>query len=149
MRRVESVTTIAAKPATVQSAFLEESALRTWWGVERTLVQPREGGVYVLAWEACDRGYRYLNTGRIAILERGRLLVIEDWIYINPQHRILGPMTLTVETMRTGMDYSSLRVVQAGFERGPDWDWYHDAVQDAWPGVLERVRYYVEGGRTD
>jgi hypothetical protein len=76
--------------------------LRTWWDVERTLIEKRVGGSYTLVWNITDKGFGFVSTGIIKNYIPGSVLEIDNFIYLNPGISILGPMKLTVHTKEKG-----------------------------------------------
>jgi hypothetical protein len=67
-------------------------------------------------------------------------------VYFNPQRPIFGPMELMILTTpeRVG---TTLTVVQSGYQKGDDWDWYYNVVKDAWPSVTAKIKNYLESLR--
>ena len=58
MRTVQVELVIGAPPDRVLDAFVDTDALREWWDVDRGLIDAREGGVWSLAWDRSDKGFR-------------------------------------------------------------------------------------------
>lgn len=143
-RHIESSVHIHASPQKVLNAFVDPVYLKDWWGVERSLIELRSGGMYSLAWEITDRGIGFVSTGVVAEYLPACQLRLEKFLYFNPDRPILGPMELTI--MTTPEDSGTvLTVVQSGYQRGKDWDWYYEAVKEAWPAVLSKLKTYLEG----
>jgi uncharacterized protein YndB with AHSA1/START domain len=145
-RTVQVTITIATTPRRVIDAFTLESDLRGWWGVERSLVQPKVGGIYALAWGITSAGFQYISSGVVESYESGGGLRIRDYVYYSPERPILGPMTLEVAVRRDG-DSTVVTVTQDGYGDGPDWDWYYEAVKGAWPVALGMLKAYLETSR--
>ncbi len=143
MRKVEAVILINTNPHHALNAFTELDLLRGWWGVERALIEKRPGGVYALGWNITEAGFKYISSGTVRSYEKGRLLEIENLVYFNPERPILGPMTLQVKVENKG-GATELSLCQDGYQNGPDWDWYYEAVKDAWPKVLVTLKEYLE-----
>ena len=144
MRNVQAATTIAANPGIILQAFLEQSHLQGWWGVARSLVDVKPGGLWLLAWEISDTGIRYISTGIIEQFIPHEYLKISRMAYLNPEREILGPMGLEVKVARTDETNTKIEVVQSGYQYGGDWDWYYDAVVNAWPLALKMLKDYLE-----
>jgi uncharacterized protein YndB with AHSA1/START domain len=146
MRSVEALAIIKAKPIDVTNAFLEQNHLQAWWGVSRSLVEAKTGGVWTTAWEITDAGMKYVSSGTIHDYEPGEYLRVDNLVYLNPERQILGPMTLEifVDELRDGI---KVRIIQSGYQSGEDWDWYYDAVVQAWPYALDLLKKYLEGMR--
>jgi uncharacterized protein YndB with AHSA1/START domain len=142
-RSVEVSLFVRTTPERILDAFLRPEALGAWWGVERTLVEPRNGGVYALVWGVSASGIKYISSGRIASFEPSMHLHIDTLVYFNPEHPPLGPMRLDLDVTIEG-NGSRLHLVQDGYESGEDWDWYYAAVHEAWPKVLENLKRYLE-----
>lgn len=143
MRRVEGEIEVKASPNQVIDATLEFQALKGWWGVERALIEKKVGGPYVLAWSFSDAGAKYVSSGFISSYEPLKHVQIDNYTYISPDRPILGPMSLRVEA-RPGKDGTNIYLCQSGYQDGADWDWYHDAVTQAWPEVLKGLKNYLE-----
>ena len=143
MREVSAQIVVAASCERALRAFLEVDAMRQWWGVERGLVETHEGGVWALAWERSDHGFRYVSTGTIAAYRPGEYLRIENMVYLNPDHVVLGPMQLHV-SVSDDEGGTLLAVRQSGYQEGEEWDWYYQAVVQAWPVTLEMVKEFLE-----
>ena len=143
MRKVEVTMDIQTGPERIIQAFTEPDMLFDWWGVERTLIEKRNGGVYTLAWNVTDQGFGFISSGRIKNYLPYSLLEIGEFIYLNPAISILGPMTLTIRAEEKGRQ-SELYLCQSGYQNGSDWDWYYEAVKQAWPAVLKKLKEYLE-----
>ncbi len=126
----------------VINIFLDQSALSTWWGVDACLIEPRIGGIYTLVWGASDHGYKYISSGIIRSLSY-RSLIIDRYIYLNPQIGILGPMQVKIY-LTEQIAGTVLSVEQKGFKDGKDWDWYYEAVRAGWPRALQALKEYLE-----
>jgi len=143
MKKVEAAIEIKTTPANVIRAFTDINMLRDWWSVERALIETRSGGVYTLAWNISDKGFGYISSGTIKRYQPENLLEIENFVYLNPERSILGPMTLTVKTTEKEGG-TELYLCQDGYQEGTDWDWYYEAVKKAWPAVLLTLKGYLE-----
>lgn len=143
MKKVEVTIDIRVKPEKIISAFTEAKMLRDWWGVEQSLVETKSGGLYTLAWNVTDKGFGYVSTGIIAEYQRDQKLVVEKLVYLNPERSVLGPMKLIVEATEKN-EGSELYLCQDGYRDGGDWDWYYEAVHQAWPVVVKVLKKYLE-----
>ncbi len=144
MRSVEALIIIKARPIEVTNAFVEQEHLKAWWGVARSLVEAKIGGVWAVAWEISEAGIKYVSSGIFHDYEAGEYLRIDNLVYMNPERQILGPLTLEIfaDEIRDG---TKVRVIQSGYQSGDDWDWYYDAVMQAWPYALGLLKKYLEG----
>lgn len=117
--------------------------LNGWWGVEKALVEKREGSVYALVWDISESGFRYVATGIIKSYKADAILEIENYTYLNLKMPIMRPMGLIIEAIVKN-NQTELTVTQTGYQSGGDWDWYYDAVKQAWPDVLASLKEYLE-----
>jgi hypothetical protein len=145
MKKVTASININSTSSKIIEAFLQPHMLKEWWNVERCLIQPQSGGLYTLAWNINSDGFGYISSGIITIYQPDHMLIIEKLIYLNPKQPILGPMTLSIHTEQTE-NAVSLHVAQDGYKDGTAWDWYYNAVKDAWPHVLQTLKTYLEKG---
>lgn len=134
---------IGCSPAMILSAFYDPEHLKGWWGVEKSLIELRTGGVFTLAWDYSEAGVKYVSSGLISNFKPAARLCIENMIYVNPARSILGPMTMDISVAKTEIG-GHLKVIQDGYQSGGDWDWYHEAVVDAWPKALQFLKNYLE-----
>lgn len=145
MRTVSATVEIAQPPEITLAAFTSQKMLGEWWGVERCMVDRKPGGIYLLAWGVSEQGIRYLSSGVINAYEPGRLLQIGHYMYVNAERPFLGPQQLQVQT--TAFNGGTLLELTQGpypEQGGEHWDWYYDAVKDAWPRVLQQLKQYLE-----
>jgi hypothetical protein len=128
----------------VISAFTEQDMLRDWWSVERSLIEKKAGGLYVLAWNIGETGFGYISSGIIQTYDPAGELIIDNLVYMNPGRPLLGPMKLSIRAEEKN-DQTGLVLCQDGYRQGEHWDWYYEAVKGAWPVVLEGLKGYLEG----
>lgn len=143
MRKVEVTTHIRTTPTKLISAFIKPDMLRGWWSVERTLIDPKPGGVYTLAWNVTDKGFGFVSTGIIKSYQSESTLIVDNFVYLNPEKSMLGPMSLTIKAKHKG-NVAEIYLCQDGYQPGGDWDWYHDVVTQAWPKVVQNLKEYLE-----
>ncbi|HAV24489.1 MAG TPA: hypothetical protein DCX46_13580 [Bacteroidetes bacterium] len=142
-RSVSSSIEVSAHPFRALHAFVDLDMMRSWWRVERGLVQPRAGGVWALAWERTDAGFRYFESGIVKVYTPGAELVVDNVVYFNPEHPVFGPMRLRV-LVRASDGGSVIHVTQDGYGDGAEWDWYYEAVRQAWPATLGLLKQWLE-----
>jgi hypothetical protein len=53
-------------------------------------------------------------------------------------------MMLTIRAMKKDSDITELYLCQEGYGQGSDWDWYYEAVKQAWPAVVNTLKEYLE-----
>lgn len=147
MRKVEATIDIATSPSTIIRAFIDEQMLKDWWQVERALIEPQPGGLYTLVWNITPAGFGFVSTGLVKVYEPGSTLQIDKLVYMNPQQPLLGPMTFTVQATANGAA-TTLYLCQEGYGKGPDWDWYYEAVKGAWPQVVQTLKAYLENKKS-
>ncbi len=143
MKKVEATINISTTPERIIQAFTNNEMLREWWSVERALIQKYPGGLYTLIWDITEKGFGFIATGIVKNYEPNSILVVANYLYLNPEREILGPMTLTIMAKEKN-DGAELYLCQDGYQSGADWDWYYEAVQHAWPVVLQSLKKYLE-----
>ena len=143
MRKVEAAIEIHLPASKVFDAFTEPALLKKWWGIETCLIEKKQGGLYALAWERSSKGFHYVSTGIITVFLPGRELLIDHFVYFNPEKQILGPTYLSIKLQEEG-NITALQLIQGGYQSGGDWDWFYDSVKDAWPKVLEGLKKFLE-----
>jgi uncharacterized protein YndB with AHSA1/START domain len=145
MRNVECEIEIDAAPEKVLDAFLQQDRLSGWWSVERSFIEAKTGGSYILLWGVSDSGVKYMNTGIIESIHPSDHLHISNWMYVNPEKQILGPQHLKIDVAPSAGG-SLLKLTQGDYPEnaGKDWEWYYEVVRDAWPFVLKELKAYLE-----
>jgi hypothetical protein len=144
MRSVEISIDLNFSPQEVLEAFVVQEHLNAWWGVNRSLIELKRGGLYSLVWQDTELCVDYVSSGIIAEYLPACQLKVDKMIYVNPKRAILGPMELLVLATPEGNDLTRLTVIQSGYQTGADWDWLYEAVQKAWPEVLKKLKTYLE-----
>ncbi|HEY6504702.1 MAG TPA: SRPBCC domain-containing protein [Chitinophagaceae bacterium] len=145
MRTVGSDIEMAVSPEKIILAFTDDELLRNWWGVERCLVELKPGGIYTLAWDITESGIKYVSTGIIKAYDPSGLLHIEKYIYLSPGRSFLGPQGLKITAVSTG-NGCKVSLAQGPYPENvsEDWNWYYEAVADAWPKVLVMLKQFLE-----
>ena len=142
-RFVQSEIRIKANTSEILDALLTIKHLKQWWGVDSGLIQKKDGGLYTLTWLRSKDGIKFISSGRIKLYNRRSHLHLEDMVYINSEKPIIGPCQLRFD-IEEKSNYSILKVVQTGFQKGKIWDWYYQAVSDGWPEALIMLKKYLE-----
>ena len=143
MRKVETAIDIHQPASKVFDAFIEPALLKSWWAVDSCLIEKKQGGLYSLAWEAGSKGFQYVSTGIITVFIPARELLIDNFVYFNPEKQILGPTFLSIR-LQEDNNFTAVRLIQGGYQSGGDWDWFYDSVKEAWPKVLEDLKKFLE-----
>jgi len=117
--------------------------LSAWWDVERTLIEKKIGGLYTLVWNIADKGFGFISTGIIKNYIPESVLEIDNFIYLNPGISILGPMKLAI-CAKEKNGGAEMYLCQDGYQTGRDWNWYYEAVQQAWLVVANKLKGYLE-----
>ena len=143
MRKVEATIHIDRPPTAVFNAFIEPLQLKKWWGVERCLIEPTQGGIYSLTWNISTEGFQYISTGVITVYQTPKELLVDHFVYFNPEKSILGPTYLCIKLEEMSSS-TQLKLIQGNYQDGGDWDWFYDSVKEAWPKVLEDLKKFLE-----
>ena len=143
MRKVETAIEIHQPASKVFDAFIEPALLKSWWAVDSCLIEKKQGGLFSLAWEVSSKGFHYVSTGIITVFIPGRELLIDNFVYFNPEKQVLGPTFLSIR-LQEDNNFTALRLIQGGYQYGGDWDWFYDSVKEAWPKVLEDLKKFLE-----
>jgi len=143
VKKVEASIKIHRSASEVFDAFVEPAMLKAWWGVERCLIEKKQGGLYSLAWDISEKGFHYISSGVITVFIPGKELLIDHFVYFNPERSILGPTYLGIRLQETN-ESTNLFLTQGNYQGSGDWDWYYKAVTDAWPKVLEASKSFME-----
>lgn len=143
MRKVEASVSIKCKPQMVIQAFTDFDLLKDWWDVKRCLIDKKVGGIYTLVWGITESGFKYVSTGTIKLFDPANQMVIDNFIYLSTEKPILGPMSLSIKVEEINA-VSKIYLCQDGYQNGNDWDWYYNAVKEAWPQMLEKLKTYLE-----
>lgn len=143
MRSVEASVDLQIPPQDILDAFIEPQHLKAWWGVDRSLIDPQKGGLYTLVWSNGSGAIQYVTTGVITEYLPACQLMIGNLVYISPGKAALGPMQLGIFTTPQEDLATRLTVVQSGYQSGPEWDRYYNAVREKWPEVLNAFSAYM------
>ena len=143
MRKVEVSIELDCSAEKAFNAFIDHRQLKEWWNIDRSLIEAKQGGVYSLAWNISTHGFQYISTGLITVFDPGCELLIDHLVYFNPEKSILGPTYLSVK-FENGNSNTIIKLIQGGYRQGEDWDWFYEAVKEAWPKVLVNLKIFLE-----
>jgi uncharacterized protein YndB with AHSA1/START domain len=145
MKFVDCAIEINTSPEKIIQSFTHEQMLKGWWGVEKTFIDLKPGGIYTLAWFVSENGIKYISTGVIKEYIPGVKLHVGDYMYLSTERPFLGPLNLIVEASPTASG-AILHLQQGTYPESSDehWDWYYEVVNEAWPKVLETLKKYLE-----
>ena len=119
MRKVEASITIHQSAIIVFNAFIEPMQLKNWWSAERCLIEAKQGGIYSLAWNISQQGFQYMSTGVMTVYQPPNEILIDHFVYFNPERSILGPTYLLLK-MEEDDSSTQLKLVQGGYQHGND-----------------------------
>lgn len=143
MRSVYAAIEVHQPASVVFDAFVEPKLLKSWWGIDNCLIEKKQGGLYSLAWETSPSGFHYISTGIITVYIPGKEILIDNLVYFNPEKQILGPTFLSIK-LHEDNNYTTLHLIQGGYQTGGDWDWFYESVKEAWPKVLVDLKKFLE-----
>ncbi len=143
MRKVEVTIAIDTTSERIIQAFTDNNMLHDWWNVQRTLIEKKNGGLYTLTWNITGEGFGFVTTGIIKNYQPDSILEIDHLVYLNPGRPLLGPMTLTIKATKKS-EKTELYLCQDGYQINEDWNWYYDAVKQAWPVAANTLKDYLE-----
>lgn len=143
MKKVEVTITINTSPETAIKGFTDLKMLKDWWHVEKALIDLKVGGTYTLAWNISEQGFGFISSGIVSKYNPHSELVVSNFVYMNPTRNLLGPMNLIVKAKEKS-NGCEVYLCQDGYQTGQDWNWYYEAVKNAWPIVMQDFKKYLE-----
>lgn len=60
LREVELNVFIHVKAAMIIGTITDPVLLNEWWGVQKSLIEPKTGGCFTLAWNVTDNGFGFV-----------------------------------------------------------------------------------------
>ncbi len=120
------------------------SAIRGWWGVNRAIVIPERGGIWVAAWGSEEDTPDYITTATIKEFDPPRRLVLGDYRYFAKT----GPLPfqadfLTEFTVEARHQGALLRVIQDGFPADSVADAFYAGCQKGWFDTFQGIRRFL------
>lgn len=96
-----------------------------------------------MAWNISKQGFQYISTGVITVCQPPKELLIDHFVYFNSEKPILGPTYLSLK-LEENNSSTELKLIQGGYQSSVDWDWFYEAVKEAWPKVLQDLKDFLE-----
>lgn len=62
MRNVECTIEINTSPEKIIQSFTDADMLKGWWGVEKSYIELKTGGIYTIGWGISEQGIKYIST---------------------------------------------------------------------------------------
>ena len=143
VRKISRSTQIEASLDRVFLALTDVGSMQKWWNVSRGLIEPRKGGVWALAWERSDTGYRSVSSGVIKSFAANKRIRIEPLVFFSPERPVIGPTRLSFG-LSEKQGKTKLTVRQDGIGEGADWDWYFDSCSKGWKETLSNLKQHLE-----
>jgi len=143
IRRQELEEPFGITPERMYEVLTTPSAIRSWWGVSKAVVDLREGGTWVTAWGEGEEDADHVVAFKILELDPPKRFVLGASKYIvSSQHPLESDMTteFNIDAHPSGCN---LRIVQ---ELNPYEPWledYFDAFVAGWENCFEGIRKYL------
>jgi uncharacterized protein YndB with AHSA1/START domain len=154
LRSFEMQTVIQASSMQVLFAFLNEEAIKKWWGARNVVIQPRPGGLFLIEW---DPGYGGEDSvlgpmggvlgGILDSSQAGHFIHFGSLHWLSPKGDVYGPTRLLIDVRSRGnpRDKPTLLTLQVEhFQSGEGWDRYFEVVQENWKETLESLKQWCE-----
>ncbi len=131
----------------IVAAFFNPEDLKAWWGVRCAVVEPRPGGLYLLAWPETQAGSQGPWSGILAGVVReyhptdGFSLTSTHWLTGTGDS--FGPSDLTIR-IDGKINQSILTVRQAGFPTDPDGNRLGERASRGWVSCLSSLKNYLD-----
>jgi uncharacterized protein YndB with AHSA1/START domain len=134
-RSVETTRIISASPEEVLDAFIDDTGLKGWWKVSRSLVERKQGGVWSITWD--DWGEEKTQHAWIGVIEEltPNRLLIGNLVMMEPDMPLFGPMQLEI-SVEPAAGGTSVTVSHRGYRYGDHWDTMFELVINGWDHVL-------------
>jgi len=127
--------------------LVRPSAIRSWWGANRAVVIPSEGGTWAVAWGPDEDDPDYVTAATIRELTPPERLVLADYRY----HAKEGPLPFEADFVTEFLvvplnEGTMLRVTQDGFPAGPEADAFYAGCRTGWMDTFAGMRAFLELG---
>lgn len=149
MREFDHSLPLEAPAARIIDAFFDESDLKAWWQVSRSMCHPRPLGSYAVEWPATEWADDVLGRlggafrGTVIDFTAGREFFVADAYWLPPDGEPIGPMALEVRCTPLG-DRVVLRVRQSGWDSSPRWSRYYELLAANLTRSLTELKTYLE-----
>jgi len=148
----ELSTTIQSTAMQVLFAFLDPSAIKTWWGAKNAVVQPRPGGLFVVEWAPGENDdilgpQGGVLAGFLDNSQAGHFVRFGGLHWMTPRGDVFGPTRIEVNVFSKGdprRKPTLLRLSVDGFQSGPQWERYRQRSQRTWEATLPRLKSWCE-----
>lgn len=142
VRRQELEEPFGVTPERLFTVLTTPSAIRSWWGVSKAIVDLRKGGTWVTAWGESDGDSDHVTSFKIVELEPPTLVVLGSSKYIRVGSTLETNMT-TEFRIDAHPHGCNLRIVQVLDPHDPFMDDYFDACILGWQNCFEGIRHYL------
>lgn len=150
----EHSTTVSATAMQVLYAFLDTSAIRSWWKARNVVIEPRPGGLFVVEWEpdapGKDAELGPLGGVLAGMLDRsmaGHFVHFGALHWLSPRGEIFGPTRLEIDVFSKGdprRKPTLVRVRGSAYQAGDRWQRYLQVSSAAWEKTLQDLRAFCE-----
>ena len=142
VRRIELEEPFGVTPARMFEVLTTPSAIRSWWGVSRAIVDLREGGTWVTAWGEGEESSDHVTSFKIVELDAPNRFVLGSSRSITQGSTVETHITteFRIDAYPHGCN---LRIVVMLDTDDSFYDDYFDASVIGWENCFEGIRNYL------
>lgn len=134
---------IRASAERVWAALVEPEQIKQWWDASETVIEPRKGGAWAVAWGGAGQGYRSVASGVIRSLKPPQRLRIEPLVCFSADSKVPGPMRMSFSVAEKG-GLTRVIVRQEPIGDASQWESYAQEAVAAWRQILENLKRLLE-----
>ena len=142
VRRKELEEPFGVTPARMFEVLTTPSAIRSWWGVSKAIVDLREGGSWITAWGLGEESSDTVTSFKISQLEAPNRFVLGSSKYITEGSTLETPIT-TEFRIDEHPHGCNLRIVVVLDPYDPIFDDYFEACVMGWENCFGGIRNYL------
>jgi uncharacterized protein YndB with AHSA1/START domain len=134
-------------PIAPERAFkllITPSDIRGWWGVNRAIVQPEQGGIWAATWGENEDDPDFITIATMRVFDPPRRILLNDYKYTAKTGPLPFKADLSLEfTVQAHADGTLLKVNNAGFPCDPVADGFFHGCDVGWTNTFDAMQRYV------
>jgi uncharacterized protein YndB with AHSA1/START domain len=148
-RREELIEPFGVTPERMFEILITPSAIRSWYGAAKVVVDPKKGGSWIAAWGDDEDDSEYINALKILEFDPPNRIVLGEGKYIAGTAWPIMTDIRTELILEPQPSGCFLRIVQDLTPHEPLLDDYFDACIAGWQNSYEGIRNYIHNNPSD
>ena len=143
-RSLQRQQVLSVGPERAFKLLITPSDIRGWWGVNRAIVQPEQGGIWAAVWGENEDDPDFITIATMRIFEPPKRILLTDYKYTAKTGPLPFKAELSLEfTVSPHAEGALIKVNNAGFPCDPIADAFFEGCHVGWTNTHDSMQKYA------